>query len=517
MTKSLYIRKQQDGVDIALLEEKKLVEFAHEPMSRELQVGDLYLGKIKKLSPGLNAAFVDVGHEKDGFLHYLDLGPRYEALKIFTAERLKGSRKHPTLRNFTLPPELNRDGKISEVIEKGDLVLVQVVKEPISTKGPRLTSEISIPGRFMVLMPFQDSVTVSKKIKSNEERKRLRQQIADLKPKNYGFIVRTAGENQPIEELEKEIKSLMAKWEQAFANLVEANACKRILKEEDRATGIIRDLLNDSFEEIATDDETIYNDLKEYIHSISPDKLSILKLHRSKTKPLFEQYEIDRQLRNSFGRTSTFTGGAYIVIDHTEAMHVIDVNTGNRVRKDEDQETNVLNTNLDACEEAARQLRLRDMGGLVVIDFIDMKKVSHRRMVFDRMIELLKRDRATTSVNPISKFGLMELTRERVRPETKITVTEKCPTCLGTGTVRSSMLLVDEIENHLKYFFFEQNEKKLTLRVHPFLCAYFTEGFPSRRLKWSFKYGKWIKVEADPLLTLMEYRFFDGRGEAIVL
>ena len=335
-------------MEIALCENKKLVEFTRDASQKGLQVGDICLGRVKKLSTSLNAAFVDVGTEKDGFLHYLDLGPQYNSYRKFVQDRLQGKRNHSTLKNFQIQTLIDKGGKIADLMNKGELVMVQVVKEPISSKGPRLTSEISIPGRFMVLMPFTDSVTVSKKIKELEERKRIKQAVLAVKPKNYGFILRTAAENASVDDIQKEVNTLLEKWEKAFANIHVTMASKCILKEEERSIGLLRDLLSDSFEEIVVDQETLFQDLKKYVTEISPDLQNIIKHYRKKDRSLFEVYEIDRQIRNSFGRSVTFVGGAYLVIDHTEAMHVIDVNSGNRIRKEEDQEMNVLNINLDA-------------------------------------------------------------------------------------------------------------------------------------------------------------------------
>lgn len=515
--KSLYIQSNAESVEIAFCEDKRLVEFTRDSAQRGLQVGDLCLGRVKKLSTSLNAAFVDVGSEKDGFLHYLDMGPSFNSYRRFVQERLKGKRNHSTLKNFPIQPPIDKGGKIGELLEKGELLMVQVVKEPINSKGPRLTAEISIPGRFMVLMPFNDGVTVSKKIKELEERKRIKSAVLAVKPKNYGFILRTAAENASIEEIQKEVQTLLDKWEQAFANIHASMVTSCILKEEDRTVGLIRDLLNDSFEEIVVDQDSLYQEVKKYVQDISPELLKIVKIHKSKSKTLFEQFEIDRQIRSSFGRSVSFVGGAYLVIDHTEAMHVIDVNSGNRTRREEDQETNVLNINIDACEEVARQLRLRDMGGLVMIDFIDMKKATHKKMVFDKMIELMKLDRATTTITPIGRFGVMELTRERVRPETNVSVTEACPSCNGTGTIQSSLKLIDELEAHIKQIFFEQNEKVIHLWINPFIFAYLTQGFPSIRMKWFFRYGKWIKLHSDNTFSVNQYQILNATGENMIL
>ena len=514
MNKQLIIRSVPDGTEIAFLEEKNLVEFTRETGNKSYQVGDLYLGRVKKLSPGLNAAFIDVGYERDAFLHYLDLGPNFASLAKFVEDKIT-TKKNYTLSKMHILPEINKDGKITEVLAKNQLILVQVVKEPISTKGPRLSTELSFPGRYMVLVPFSNSISISKKINSNEEKKRLKSIVQKIKLKNYGVIIRTAAENQSVEEIETDLLELIAKFENAITKLNATNSSKRVLKEQDRTKNILRDLLNDSFNEIATDSPEIFQEIRDYVIKISPDLEQIVTLYKSSKKDLFDHYGIDHQIKSLFGKTVTMQGGAYIIIEHTEAMHVVDVNSGNRSRKEDDQETNALNNNLEAAKEIARQLRLRDLGGIVVIDFIDMHKAANKKLVFETFKSVMDKDRAKHTIQPLSKFCLMEITRQRVRPEINITTSEDCPTCLGTGIVRPIILIIDDIESNLDYIFNEQNEKNVTMVAHPFITSYLTNGVYSLRMKWMVKYKRKIVLKTDNNLKLNEFTFLNSDGDQI--
>lgn len=514
--KSLYVSNTPKGVEIVMFEDKRLVELTQDSADKEYSVGDIYLGKVKKVIPGLNACFVDIGYEKDAFLHYLDLGPQFNSLKKYTEDVMSGKRKNSQLHNFRPETDINKDGTIVDAVTKGQLVLVQVVKEPISTKGPRLSAELSIAGRYVVLVPFTDSVSISKKINDYAEKKRLKQVVLGIKPKNFGIIVRTAAATAEAEELEKDITELVEKWEQCFRTLKTAKPADRVIQEMARTTGMLRDLLNDSFTSIWIDDPRTHEEVKDYVATIAPEKAEIVKLYKGKVS-MYEHFHIDKQIKATFGKNVTIPGGAYIIIEHTEALHVIDVNSGNRLKSELDQESNAIHTNLEAAEEIARQLRLRDMGGIIVIDFIDMKKASHKKDLYDKMVAIMATDRAKHTVLPISKFGLMQITRQRVRPEINVAITETCPACEGTGTIQPSILVSDQIETNLRYILTEQNEKKLKLHVHPYLEAYLTRGFPSKRMQWFMKYKVWVPIKAESSYPITEYHFFNGMDEQITL
>jgi len=516
LSSELYINSTQKGDRIALLKDRRLIECHFEDKEDTFTVGDVYLGTVKKLVVGLNAAFVDVGHEKDAFLHYLDLGPQVKSLNKYVKNVLTNQNSTWKLNNFKLEEDIVKDGKITQVLKKGQEVLVQIVKEPISTKGPRLSCEISIAGRYVVLVPFSNVISLSKKIVNKEERQRLTRLVTSIKPEKFGVIVRTVAQGKEVAELDKDLRSLIKKWEEGFEKLKTAKPKEKIIGEISRASSMLRDLLNESFDAVTVDSREMYDEIKTYLRNIAPDKEKILKLHNNKNK-LFEVVGIEKQLKSLFGKSVSLPGGGYIIIEHTEALHVIDVNSGNKSINEANQEETALNTNLESAKEIVRQLRLRDMGGIIVIDFIDMKKAENRKLVYEKVKEEMKADRARYVILPLSKFGLMQITRQRVRPEMNIKTLETCPTCKGTGTITASILVSDEIEKNIDYVLKKQNESKLKIVVHPFLYAYFTNGILSRRVKWFFKYWKWIELVTDTSLGITDYRFINSQGEEMAL
>lgn len=514
MNKELIINALPAGVDIALLEDKKLVELHHESNETNFTVGDLYLGKVKKLIPGLNAAFIDVGHAKDAFLHYTDLSPFANSLLKFTQHCInahKGSEFN--FNNFKVEPEIVKTGKISEVLNGKPNVLVQILKEPIAAKGPRLTCEISLPGRFIVVTPFNDVIAISKKIHASEERKRLHKIIEAIKPKNLGVIVRTAAEGMSTAELHKDLLHIIEVWNEVQVKLKGNVAPAKIISEQNKTTSILRDLLNADFNKVVTNDKNIFNEAKTYIERIAPDKKDIIELVNNGNN-IFDTYGITKQVKAGFGKTVNLTSGAYLIIEHTEALHVIDVNSGYKSISN-NQEDNSLQTNLEAAEEIARQLRLRDIGGIIVIDFIDMKLPDNKKKVQEAMEEFMKTDRAKHAVLPISKFGLMQITRQRMKPEMSINTSEDCPTCNGTGKIGSTLILEDEIENKISYLS-SHNYKKLSLVVNPIIYSHLSKGFFTNILKkWKRKYKLKINLAQDSNYHLVEFRFFDENEEEI--
>lgn len=516
MSIELIIDAGTNEIAIALLEEKRLVELNKEKSNFQFAVGDIYLGKVKKIMPGLNAAFVDVGFEKDAFLHYLDLGPQFQSLNKYLNMALNRKTKVPALDKFRAEPDIDKHGKISNLIKSGQTVLVQVAKEPIASKGPRLTSEISLAGRNLVLLPFSDKVSVSTKIKSEEERDRLKRLIMSIRPKNYGVIVRTVAKERKVALLDAELRGLVEKWESIFTDIKSVEAPSLVLGELNRTSAILRDILNPSFNSICVNDQSLYREIRDYIVTIAPEKQKIVKQYTSHT-PIFEHFGIDKQIKTLFGKTVSFKSGAYLIVEHTEALHVIDVNSGNRAQSAADQETNALEVNLAAADEIARQLRLRDMGGIIVIDFIDMVRSDNRQKVFERIKDNMKSDRAKHHILPLSKFGLLQITRQRVRPEMDVQIMETCPTCNGTGEVTPSILVLDQVLNHYLFILEKYPNPKIKLKAHPFLAAYLTKGFPSIRTKWYMKHKNWLKVEADPNLGMVNYEFIDATGEKIIL
>lgn len=510
MKSELIVDVQPADVSIALLEDSRLVSLQKEARNIAYAVGDIYLAKVKKIMPGLNAAFVNVGYEKDAFLHYLDLGPHFASYEAYLSQLLGDDRRRvPAIEKMKLLPDIDKDGTIAQTLEQGRELLVQIVKEPISSKGPRLTTEITFTGRFMVLIPFSDKISISQKIKSTEEKMRLRQLIESIKPRNFGVIVRTSAEGKRVAELINELKTLVNCWNTTVAKAQKATAPALIFEEENRVVGMLRDVFSPSFEAIHVNDADIHAQIDKYVSLIAPERKEIVKIY-DRDEPIFDHFGITRQIKSSFGKTVSFRSGAYIIIESTEALHVVDVNSGNRSKAANDQETNALEVNLRAADEIARQLRLRDMGGIIVVDFIDMAKGEHRQQLYEHMREIMANDRARHNILPLSKFGLMQITRQRVRPALDITTAEKCPSCFGKGEVQPSLLFTDTLYEKLEYLVNTLGVKGFIMYVHPFVDAYIKRGlFTSLYGRWRRSLGRCFKILPDQSLAYLQYRVLD--------
>lgn len=519
MTSEVIVDVQPKEISIALLEDKRLVEFQKEGKSENFSIGNIYLAKVRKLMPGLNACFVNVGHERDAFLHYLDLGPNYGALNQYVKFLVDG-KKNISMGKCNAQPVLEKEGSIQNTLKVGQEILVQIIKEPISTKGPRLTSEISFAGRYLVLIPFSDKISVSTKIKSGAERTRLKQLIHSIKPKHFGVIIRTVAEGKKVAELDTEMKILLKRWEDAIEKIQRNVQSKSpqypqlCYEETSRTVAMLRDLFNPSYENIYINDKDVYNEVKSYVGLIAPESEKIVKLYTG-SLPIFDNFSVTKQIKSSFGRTVTFKRGAYMIIEHTEALHVIDINSGNRSKSPEGQEVNALDVNLDAADELARQLRLRDMGGIIVVDFIDMGLAENRQKLYERMVENMRKDRAKHNILPLSKFGLMQITRQRVRPAMDINVEEDCPTCGGHGKIKSSLLFTDTLESKIGFLTNNLGINRFRLHVHPFVAAYINQGIVSLKSRWKMKYGLGIKIISNEKLSYLQYQFFDKQGNEI--
>ncbi|GGE40589.1 Rne/Rng family ribonuclease [Psychroflexus planctonicus] len=511
MKKELIVRSSSNAVDFALLKDGRLVELHRETEDNKFAVGDIFLAKIRKALPGLNAAFVDVGYEKDGFLHYHDLGPQVKTMLKYIKGVGANKIKDFSLKNHTFEDDIEKNGSIADVLHSNQSILVQVVKEPISTKGPRLSSELSLAGRYIVLVPFSDRISVSQKIESKEEKSRLKRLVKSIKPKGFSVIIRTVAEGRKVAEIDRDLQNLMNRWEKLCKKIPKAKPPYKVLGELNKASSILRDIFNDTFTSICVDEEDVHDQIKDYVKDISPDRESIVKQYNSKI-PIFEKYNIERQIKTSFGRTVTMKKGAYLVIEHTEAMHVIDVNSGNRSNKAKNQEDTALEVNMISANEIARQLRLRDMGGIIVVDFIDMHKSENRKKLFDYLRDEMSDDRAKHKILPPSKFGLVQITRQRVRPEIDIKTREKNPN--EDGEIEAPIVVVNRINVDLLKII-KKNHKNITLTTHPFIAAYLTRGFPSPRSKWFFDHKKWVKIQPRDAYTYLEYHFHDASGNII--
>lgn len=515
MTSELVVDVQPKEISIALLEDKNLVEFQREGRNLSFSVGNMYLARVKKLMPGLNACFVDVGFERDAFLHYLDLGPQFHSYQKYIKQVLSDRKKLFPISRASVLPDIEKDGSISNVLQVGQEVIVQIVKEPISTKGPRLTCELSFAGRYLVLIPFNDKVSVSQKIKSGEERARLKQLLQSIKPKNFGVIVRTVAEGKRVAELDAELKILLKHWEESITRVQKSSKLPQLVYEEtSRTVALLRDLFSPSFTNIYVNDESVFHEVKDYVSLIAPEQADIVKLYKGQL-PIFDNFAITKQIKSSFGKTISYKNGAYLIIEHTEALHVVDVNSGNRSKANNGQEANALDVNLGAADELARQLRLRDMGGIIVVDFIDMSLAENRQKLYERMCHNMQKDRAKHNILPLSKFGLMQITRQRVRPAMDVNTAETCPTCFGKGTIKPSILFTDTLESKIDYLVNKLGIKKFKLHIHPYVAAYVNQGLVSLKRQWQLKYGFGVKIIPSQKLALLQYEFYDMKGEEI--
>lgn len=516
MRSELIVDVQPKEVSIALLEDSRLVSLQKEARNIAYAVGDIYLAKVKKIMPGLNAAFVNVGYEKDAFLHYLDLGSQFSSYSSFLDSLLTDRKHQPSVSKMKLLPEIDKHGTVADTLKAGQELMVQIVKEPISSKGPRLTTEITLTGRYMVLIPFGDKISISQKIKTTEEKLRLRQLVESIRPKNFSVIIRTSAEGKRVAELNHEMKTLLQCWEDTVARAQKATAPALIFEEESRIVGVLRDIFNPNFESIQVNDPDVYSQIKKYVSLIAPERAEIVKLY-DKPQPIFDHFNITRQIKSSFGKTVSFKSGAYIIIEHTEALHVIDVNSGNRSKAANDQETNALEVNLRAADEIARQLRLRDMGGIIVIDFIDMAKADHRQKLYEHMREIMSTDRARHNILPLSKFGLMQITRQRVRPALDIVTAEECPSCYGKGKVQPSLLFTDTLKEKLEYLVNDLHATGFTMYIHPFVDAFVKKGLLSVYRRWRMEFGRKFRILPDQSLAYLQYRVIGSDGNEIDL
>ncbi|MGN0212068.1 MAG: ribonuclease E/G [Muribaculaceae bacterium] len=516
MSSELVVDVKPTEISTALLEDGRLVSLQKESRDASYAVGNLYIAKVKKLMPGLNAAFVNVGFEKDAFLHYLDLGSQFNTYSAFMEEILKDKTHVPNISKLPTKPDIDKHGTITDTLKLGQELIVQIAKEPISSKGPRLTTEISFTGRFLILIPFNDKISVSQKIKSSDEKVRLRRLIESIKPENFGVIIRTSAENKRVAELNNELRALLKCWEDSVAKAQRSDVPSLIYEEDSRAVSVIRDIFSPSFENIYVNDAEVFDQISHYVSLIASDRKDIVKLYADDV-PIFDHFNITKQIKTSFGKTVSFKSGAYLIIESTEALHVIDVNSGNRSKSSANQESNALDVNLRAADEIARQLRLRDMGGIIVIDYIDMAQADHRQALYDHMREVMAKDRARHNILPLSKFGLMQITRQRVRPALDIVTAESCPSCHGKGEVQPSLLFTDMLKDKIDYLFHSLKVTQFVMYVHPFVDAYLKKGLISEYSRWRMEYGFKFKIVADQSLAYLEYKVVDKNKNEIDL
>ena len=513
MKSELIVDVTPQEIAIALTEDDRLMEVNREKRGIDtFAVGNIYYGRVKKIMPALNAAFVDVGHEKEAFLHYLDLGSGFLTTQKYVTKVVSDRRRIPEIHKIERQPECTKEGQIGDYLKVGDTLLVQVIKEPINSKGPRLSAEISITGRNFVLIPFIDKVMVSNKISRNSERGRLKQLVQSIKPHGFGVIVRTVAEDKRVAELDNELRILVKRWEECVRTLQHKEPISLISQELGRTIGIIRDIFSPEFENIHVNDQSVYEEIKQYLELIAPEASKVVKLYTG-DQPIFDKFDITRQMKTGLGRTVGFKKGGYLIMDRTEALFSIDVNSGSK-KLFEDQEQNAFHFNMLAADEIVHQLRLRDIGGIIVVDFIDMDDKGNQQALYDRMRELMSHDRAKHNVLPLSKFGLMQITRQRVRPAVEMDVMETCPTCMGKGKIQSSIFFTEQIVEQIETMV-AQHGRGLRLHLHPFVYAYICKGIWNQKRQWALRYG--VRVIENQSLGMLETKFFTRKGEECLI
>ncbi len=488
MERELVIQATDLGCDIALLENKELVEFHRESRQNTLNVGDIYWARVKKIMPPLNAVFIDIGEGKEAFLHYTDLGEKFSSFRGFFGRLAQ--KENEQIERFHVLPEYLKEGKIGEVLSVNDYLAVQILKEPMSSKGARLSADLSLAGRFLVLTPFMPQSNISRKITNPAERARLREITSKLTIKNVGVIIRTVAEGKSVKELHEDFNELLDKWQGICKKISQAQGIVKLHEEQSKSNTLLRDILNDSFTKIHVHGEELTTSIKNYVEKIAPEKSDIIKSYEKDS--VFEVLNLTPRIKSSFNKIIPLPSGGYLIIEQTEAMCVIDVNSGVHKAKKDLLESNdsILKTNLEAAKEIARQLRLRDMLG-----FMQADKASH-------------------TILPLSKFCLMQITRSRTKPQEKVNTKEVCPSCKGSGKVSNVIFITEHILNSLQSVL--KVDKNITLTVHPFVYAYLTQGLFSEFMKWQWKLKTRIKLRKNSSLGVVDFHFMDSNGEVIL-
>ncbi|MFQ6113438.1 MAG: ribonuclease E/G [bacterium] len=490
MKKEIVINSSVGETRIAILENGRLVELFVEQPENERMVGDIYLGKVVNVVQGMHAAFVNIGQSQDAFLHFSDIGDVLADYKDFVD--LDNSRNG------------KRDKTQRPIPKEGQELLVQIIKEPISNKGARISTEISIPGRFLVLVPNSDVVGVSKKICSIKEKRRLKKLTREIKPEGFGVIVRTVAEGKDKRTLKADLGVLLRQWDKLERKLKRASPPALIYKDAAMASSVIRDLFTSDVNRVLIDSKKLYKEISAYLSDVAPSLSTRVEYYNS-SRPIFDAYGIESEIEKSLSRKVWTPSGGYIIFDHTEALVAIDVNSGKFIGRRAPEE-NTLKINLEAAREIARQLRLRDIGGIIVIDFIDMLEPNNKKKLYDEFRRELRKDRAQSNISAISEFGLIEMTRERVRPSLLFKFSEPCPTCDGIGRVLAKSSVVTKIDRWLKRFKAERKEWSLKLVVHSSIADYLTSGLISRSRRLMWKYRLKIDVTEDDSLRTDQFK-----------
>lgn len=495
MKKEIILSVSSTETRIAILEDSQLVEIYVERPENERMVGDIYLGKVENIIKGIQAAFVEVGLEKNGFLPFADIGSRVGDYSGFseTIHKLDGGR------NFQ-----KKSAQINSTLKEKQELLIQITKEPIGSKGPRVTTDISLPGRLLVLVPHDNQVGVSRKISDQKERRRLRMLAKSLRPEGFGIIMRTVAVGKDLQTIKADLESLVNKWSKISQKAKKSKAPVLIHKDVDMASSIIRDIFTPDIDLLIIDSRKDFNRIKKYIHDVAP-KLTEKVQYYNKKRPLFDLYNIEQEIEKSLSRKVWLKSGGHIIFDHTEAMVVVDVNSGKSVSQ-KNHELNALKTDMEAAKEIARQLRLRDIGGIIVIDFIDLRDMKNRTKLLNTFRAELKKDRAAFDILPMSDFGLIQLTRERIRPSLLYRYSEECPRCQGLGRIPAKSSIITQLERRIQQIKFEDKRHLLVLYVNPVLEDYLTEGLFSRIRNLMFKHKVNIRIQSDPDMAEEAFR-----------
>lgn len=512
MERELVIQATDTGCDIALLENKELVEFHRESRQNTLIVGDIYWARVKKIMPPLNAVFIDIGEGKEAFLHYTDLGEKFSSFRGFFSQI--STNDNFKIERFQPLEEYPKDGKIGEILAVNDYIAVQILKEPMSSKGARLSADISIAGRYLVLTPFMPQSNVSKKIANPTERARLKEITSKLTIKNVGVIIRTVAEGKSVKELHEDFNELIETWQEICQKIKASNGIVKLFEEQTKSNTLLRDILNDSFTKIHVHGSELSSNIKNYVEKIAPEKANIIKTYEQ--EPVFELLNLTPKIKSSFNKIIPLPSGGYLIIEQTEAMCVIDVNSGVHKAKKDLLASNdsILKTNTEAAKEIARQLRLRDIGGIIVIDFIDTKIQETKEAIYESMLDFMRTDKASHTILPLSKFCLMQITRSRTKSQEKVNTKEVCPSCKGSGKVSNVIFITEHIFNRLQAAL--NIDKKLILTVHPFVYAYLTKGLFSKFTQWQWKLKTRIKLRKNSSLGVVDFNFTDSVGEVVL-
>lgn len=509
MKKVILINSIAEEVRIAITEDGKLAEFFLDTPDKERNVGNIFLGKVGKVIPGIRAAFIDLGFQQDAFLHFSDIGDSLEEYSSIIGDdsdvEEDDEEDEPPATNHKEDYHRNN----SPNLERGQDIIVQITKEPVGNKGFRVTSKVSIPGRYLVLIPFEKKIGLSKKIYNPKEKRRLRSIVRTNLPKGFGIIIRTVAAGQDENLIKDDLNNLLKIWEEIQTKLKSASSPYLLYKDVSTTSSVVRDLLKEDISKVIVDSKKIYKEIKTYTDDTSPEFSDKIELYNG-DQPLFDVYNIEKQIEESLQRKVWLKNGGYIIIEPTEAMTVVDVNSG-KYAKHRDQEVNSLNTNLESAKEIVRQIRLRDIGGIIVIDFIDQYDEKNRRRLYEEVRKEFKNDRAKSTILPVSEFGLVEITRQRIRQNIIHSISDLCPMCRGTGHVQSKSTFMNRMERWLRRYKGGNNDLSIVLKINPFIKNYLTEGFISKITKIKIKNFLFIRLQEDETLALDEFKVYSRK------